>query len=212
MEELRAGDEIVEQFDIDRINSTTLLFQTGYLTIVDVQQIGVRKMYTLRYPNLEVKSALTDHILNYLTGDIQKKVENEMKIGKALMEGNVGELMEVIKGLFASIPYDWYRKSGLDKYEGYYASVFYSYFAALGLEVRAEDATNVGKIDMSVRFNNNCYIFEFKVVEKEEGKALKQIKEKKYHEKYMKECDEICLIGIEFGKRKETLSFLNMRK
>ena len=57
MEELRAGDEIVEQFDIDRINSTTLLFQTGYLTIVDVQQIGVRKMYTLRYPNLEVKSA-----------------------------------------------------------------------------------------------------------------------------------------------------------
>jgi len=212
LEELRAGDEIVEQFDIDRINSTTLLFQTGYLTIVDVQQIGVRKMYTLRYPNLEVKSALTDHILNYLTGDIQKKVENEMKIGKALMEGNVGELMEVIKGLFASIPYDWYRKSGLDKYEGYYASVFYSYFAALGLEVRAEDATNVGKIDMSVRFNNNCYIFEFKVVEKEEGKALKQIKEKKYHEKYMKECDEICLIGIEFGKRKETLSFLNMRK
>ena len=31
---------------------------------------------------------------------------------------------------------DWYRKNELANFEGYYASIFYSYFAALGLDIR----------------------------------------------------------------------------
>ncbi|MCK7581394.1 MAG: PD-(D/E)XK nuclease domain-containing protein [Chromatiales bacterium] len=38
------------------------------------------------------------------------------------------------------------------RYEGYYASVFYSYFAALGLEIRLEDASRQGRLDMTLRF------------------------------------------------------------
>ena len=32
----------------------------------------------------------------------------------------------------ASIPYEWYTNNDIAGFEGYYASVFYSYFAALG--------------------------------------------------------------------------------
>ena len=63
--------------------------------------------------------------------------------------------------------------------QGFYASIFYCYFTALGLEVRAEEPTSHGRIDMAVIFANRCYIFEFKVVElvKDENSALNQIKE-----------------------------------
>ena len=49
-----------------------------------------------------------------------------------------------------------------------------------------------------------CIRDRFKVVEdKEEYKALKQIKEKRYYEKYKDK--EVYLIGIEFSKEKKNI-------
>ena len=71
-------------------------------------------------------------------------------------------------------------------YEAYYASIFYTYFASLGLDVRPEEVTNHGQVDMVVFLENKVFVFEFKVVElTEKGSALQQIKEKKYYEKYL---------------------------
>ena len=70
----------------------------------------------------------------------------------------------------------------------------------------AEDNTNKGQIDLSVFNQDGVYIVEFKVVEdKEEGVALKQIKERRYYEKYMVKYQEIYLIGIEFSKEKKNI-------
>ena len=70
----------------------------------------------------------------------------------------------------------------------------------------AEDNTNKGQIDLSVISDDSVYIIEFKVVEdKEEGVALKQIKERRYYEKYMGKYQEIYLIGIEFSKEKKNI-------
>ena len=48
-------------------------------------------------------------------------------------------LQALFTAFFASIPNDWYRSNRIANYEGYYASVFYSHFAALGLEFIAID-------------------------------------------------------------------------
>ncbi len=74
------------------------------------------------------------------------------------MADDLPALRELFHSFFASIPYDWYRKNQLAGYEGYYASIFYSYFAALGLEIIVEDATNKGRIDMTVRYNRRIYL------------------------------------------------------
>lgn len=68
------------------------------------------------------------------------------------------------KALYAAIPHQWYSNNPLQDYEGYYCSVIYSYFVALGYAVTAEDATALGRIDISVVIpNNKVLIFEFKV-------------------------------------------------
>ena len=54
---------------------------------------------------------------------------------------------------------------------------------------------------MVVRFNQNVYIFEFKVVElTPEGRALQQIKDKGYAKPYLALGQAIHLIGVEFSK------------
>ncbi|MDP2099848.1 MAG: PD-(D/E)XK nuclease domain-containing protein, partial [Methylobacter sp.] len=110
-------------------------------------------------------------------------------------------MQNLFTAFFASIPHDWYRNNPIAQYEGYYASVFYSYFAALGLNIILEDTTHYGRIDMTVKFNSNIYLFEFKVVELvPEGKALQQLIDKNYAQKYQSLNQPIHLIGVEFSK------------
>ena len=79
--------------------------------------------------------------------------------------------------------------------------MFYSHFAALGLEIRLEDVTNRGRIDMTVLFDANVYLFEFKVVELvPEGNALQQLRDRAYADKYRARGEPIHLIGVEFSR------------
>ena len=195
---LSAGEEIIGSFDVDDIKVETLLFQTGYLTIKNLQQTGAFRCYDLMYPNLEVESSLNNYILSALVGDHLAKTRNQSAILDALQTNDLNKLKNTIDAFFASIPNEWYRKNRISNYEGYYASIVYCYFAALGLETIPEDSTNHGMIDLTIRFDGRVYIIEFKVVElTEKGNALSQIKVKKYHEKCSE--NDIYLIGIEFS-------------
>ncbi len=152
IEMIEAGEELIGAFDVENIKAETLLFQAGYLTIRETMQLGAEIIYMLKYPNLEVKKALTDYILTDLVCDIVQKNRNKISIYRALQKGAPDSFKEIFIALFASIPHDWYRKNSIADYEGYYASVFYSYFTSLGLDIIPEDTTNHGKIDMTLKF------------------------------------------------------------
>lgn len=79
--------------------------------------------------------------------------------------------------------------------------MFYSYFATVGLDIILEDATNQGRIDMTVKFNRRIDLFEFRVVElTPEGRALQQLQDKGYAEKHRAIGQPIHLIGVEFSR------------
>jgi hypothetical protein len=110
-------------------------------------------------------------------------------------------LRNLFHAFFAGIPYNWYANNPIAQFEGYYASVFYSYFAALGLDIRVEDATNHGRIDMAVLLPERVYLFEFKVVELlPDGRALQQLQDKGYADKYRSLGVPISLVGVEFSR------------
>jgi len=187
---------------VDNIRIENLLFQSGYLTIKDYKEkYGI---YTLSYPNLEVRKSFNNALLFYLDFDASRITKTELNIKQILKEKNIEKLKDVLYSFFASIPHDWYRKNNIDSYEGFYASIVYALFNGAGLNIIAEDNTNKGQIDLSVFNQDSVYIIEFKVVEdKEEYKALKQIKDKRYYEKYKDK--EVYLIGIEFSKEKKNI-------
>jgi hypothetical protein len=198
----KTGAELISSFDVGQITPEALLFQTGYLTIIESRQLASGPWtYTLGYPNLEVEISLNSHLLAAYTGDMRKSNQHRLLLEELLSNNDVTALGELFHAFFAGIPYNWYVNNPIADYEGYYASVFYSYFAALGLDIRVEDATNQGRIDMAVKLPGRIFLFEFKVVELvPDGRALAQLKDKAYADKYRGEGLPIVLVGVEFSR------------
>ena len=118
---------------------------------------------------------------------------------ETLVERGVSAL--ALDGMVAGIPYEWYTNNDIARFEGYYASVFYAYFASvLGIGITVEDSADRGRADMAVRFGGRVYLFEFKVIEQAgPGAALAQLKAKAYADKYRGQGEPIHLIGVEFS-------------
>jgi hypothetical protein len=199
--------ELLSAFDVDHTEPTALLFQTGYTTIHGVgEYLPGQRLYRLGYPNKEVQTSLNSALLPALGIEGQRALTQRMQLLALLRANDFAAMAQLFASFFASIPHDWYRNNPIAQYEGFYASVFYSHFAALGLDIEVEDTTHHGRIDMAVKFNGHVYLFEFKVVELvPEGQALAQLKAKNYAEKYRSRNEPIHLVGVEFSKENRSV-------
>ena len=204
------GSELREGIDPDSMGLETVLFQTGYLTVKELENIpGQEVRYRLGFPNVEVRSSFSRLALESFAGDTRQVSERRNLLRNVLRAGDPDALRDVFHGFFASIhppetchpwhppgmappsgtPFDWYRNNPICQYEGFYCSVVYGYFASLGFDMIAEDTTNKGRIDLTVRTPWGIWIFEFKVKGLDRSKTpdkdpLDQLKERGYAEKY----------------------------
>ena len=187
-------------FDVDAIAPEALLFQTGYLTIRGTESRGGRTRYRLGYPNREVFQSLNESLLAHLARDPRRE-RNGDRLYDLLAAGDVAALRDLFHAFFAGIPYEWYTNNDVARFEGYYASVFYAYFASvLGPVITVEESGSGGRADMAVRAGGRVYLFEFKVVEQAgPGAALAQLQAKGYADKYRGLGEPVHLIGVEFS-------------
>ena len=207
LDNMIGGDELLSTFDVDDMATEALLFQTGYLTITEKEDLGGESLYRLSYPNREVRQSLNRSLLRYLVKDSTRLMANTVRLYRLLEANDFTGLETLFHAFFASIPYEWYTNNDIANFEGYYASVFYSYFAGLGLNITVEDSSSHGRLDMAVDFNDNIYLFEFKVVEMaSEGTAMAQLQEKRYADKYRGLDQPIHLIAVEFSKNTRNIT------
>ncbi len=205
--ERRSTRDLLSVFDIERIGTEALLFQTGYLTITGEEQGRRGALYRLGYPNREVRIGLNEHLLRELVRNPERQQANSLRLERLLEAHDCAGLEELFHAFFASIPYEWYTKNDIARYEGYYASVFYSYFAALGYDITLEDSSNHGRLDMAVRTGGHVYLFEFKVAEMTAaGSALAQLRERDYAAKYRGRGEPIHLVGVEFSRKTRNIT------
>jgi len=204
LDRVEAGETLLSSFDVGCIEPEVLLFQTGYLTIRDRIHQGGRIKYQLGYPNQEVRMSLSDALLNALTPEMQRKEQTQNRIYAALEADDPEGLRQAFEAFFASIPHDWHRRNDIADYEGYWASMVYCYFAALGLTVIPEDVTNHGRIDLTILWPGRAYLLEFKVIQLSgAGRALAQLLSRNYAQKYTGQ--PITLIGMEFSSVERNL-------
>ncbi len=204
-----AGTEaLLSAFDVDEMATEALLFQTGYLTIREMEDRGDgRILYRLGYPNHEVRQSLNEHLLNTLLPESSRRLAENGPLRELLAANDFEGIEALFRAVFASIPHQWHVNNRIAEYEGYYASVFYSYLAAQGLDLAAEESSARGRADMVLRYGGRVYLFEFKTVEKApEGGALAQIKEKGYADKYRHLGQPIHLVGVEFSREERNVA------
>ena len=208
-----ASGDLLSSFDVDDIATEALLFQTDYLTITGSEDLGGKTLYRLGYPNREVRQSLNERLLRVMTPDASHQGTREMQLYRLLRTNDFPGLRRLFEAFFAGIPHDWHRKNDIARYEGYYASVFYSHFAALGLDISVEDTSSRGRLDMAVRFNRQVYLFEFKVVEAApEGAALAQLKARGYADKYRGLGQPIHLLGVEFSREERNIAAFEVER
>ncbi len=148
-----------------------------------------------------MRQSLNEYLLRHLVQDTTQQTANGMRLARLLQTHDCTGLKALFHAFFASIPYHWYTNNDIANYEGFYASVFYSYFAALGYEIAVEEASSHGRLDMALRTGGHVYLFEFKVVElAPPGAALAHLQERRYADKYRATGEPIHLIGVEFSR------------
>ena len=204
LENIVKDDKMLDSFDVDYIELETLMWQTGYLTIHDTYESMKGIKYKLSIPNNEVRISLMGSVADFMS-KIQNSELLQESIYQALVDSDFKTFEKTFKSLFAAIPYNLFTKNKMYEYEGYYVSVFYSYMKALGIDLVGEDVTNKGRIDLTIKMPNSIIIIEFKI---DGTSALSQIKDKKYHEKYLDTALPIYIVGIEFDKAERNLSKL----
>ena len=194
------SEDDLGKFDVGSIAPEALLFQTGYLTIGGRETCRSETCYRLVYPNREVRQSLTASLLDYLTGGDPQRRQHRDALGDLLVQGDLAGLERRIRALYDSIPYQWHTRNEIARYEGYYASVFFSYVSGLDVNVTVEDSSNRGRLDLAVQAGRHVYLFEFKAwQENRSGAALEQLKEHDYAAKYRHLGLPIHLVGVEFN-------------
>ena len=202
---LEVTEEILESFEVERINPVTLLFQAGYLTI-DHSFTAIGQMFfQLRIPNFEVRAALNGQFINAYTDLVNEKSGIQRQLYDILKQGDLVTLINLVKRLFTGIPWRNFTHSNLPDYEGYYASVLYAFFASLDAHIIPEDISCHGQADLTVMLGDHIYVMEFKVIEAEtieDNPALQQIRQKRYADKYRNEPGkQVHEIGFVFSRR-----------
>jgi hypothetical protein len=199
-------NEILDKFDLDYINLEALMFQTGYLTIKEIQKIDSEEAYILNYPNKEVRQSFNRELLFYITHEYQTNITSKLKI--AIIQENIYEIKNQIDIFLNSISYQ------ILKNEYVYQAAIYGLIYSMGYNIIIEDNTSKGRIDLTILLNKSIvYIIEFKVIQnsKNKGQALKQILQKQYYKKYLN-YDKIYIVGIELNKTKNKIVNFEYKK
>jgi hypothetical protein len=164
LEGLEVGDEILSSFELEKIEPATLLFQTGYLTIKKTVEQWGRIGYVLGFPNFEVKTAFSDHLINAYTGLTVEKRRYQDAVYGSLLNADLPGLLGAIRRLFTGIAHRNFTNNDIADFEGWYASVLYAFFSSLDCVVIPEDTSNHGQTDLTVQLGDNIYVMELKVV------------------------------------------------
>ena len=194
-------EEQLGAYEPDKINLTTLLFQTGYLTIRDCSQMGNYRTYTLDFPNEEVRDSFLTRVSRAYTklGD-QGAATAQRSCIKALYDRDLEKFFNTFKCLFANMPYDLTAKNT----ENVYQAIMVSILWFIGVGVRAEVHTNDGAIDAVFETDCDIYVLEMKRDESA-ASALRQIRDKKYCEKYLLSPKPATAIGVSFDAEHRTV-------
>ncbi len=191
LENIKTEEEAFSSFDLEALNLEAILFQTGYLTIKETKN----RMYTLGYPNQEVKASLTGHMFTAYS-EIENSSDRSkfLKLPVYLEAKEYEKFFSVIKSIYATIPYTLSSKQD----EAYFHSIFYLMITASGIDAKSEVLTSKGRIDMAMELASSIYIIEFKRNQSAED-GLNQIRQKKYYERYLSAEKEIYLLAISFS-------------
>ena len=190
----------ITDYRADNPDIVPLLYQTGYLTIVDYDK--ATGLYILGFPNEEVEYGFLKSLFpEYVPDAVPGSGKDIYTLRLRLLEGDTESIRDILTALFASIPYT----TNDAPFEHYFQSVLYILFTLLGQFVQCEVRSSKGRADCILETEKFVYIFEFKV-DKSAAEALQQIEEQGYALPYKADTRQVFKIGVGFDSKERCLA------
>ena len=198
---LQADSELLSDYRIENSDPIPLLYQTGYLTIKGYTEYENEVLYTLGYPNSEVRFAFLKSLMPEYVDDCGPGSGKDIyTLNRYITNGDLDNIKNVFTALFASIPY-----TGKDApFEHYFQTVIYIVFTLLEKYTHCELHMFTGRIDCVVETAKFVYIFEFKR-DSSADEALNQIEKQQYTKPYAADSRKIFRIGVNFKSETRAL-------
>jgi hypothetical protein len=188
-----ASEDQLNSIHVDDIDPIPVLYQSGYLTITEYDNRFA--LYTLDYPNEEVKSGFINFLLPFYSKVKEKQTQSIIsKFVTAIERGKAEDFMQQLQSLMAGTPYELIRDL-----ENHYQNVMYIITKLMGFYVQAEYRTSRGRIDLLVGTDRFVYIIELKFEGSAED-ALAQIESRDYALPFATDGREIVKIGANVSK------------
>ena len=211
LENREAEMDLLSTFDVGGVGVDALMFQTGYLTIKEESREGAQIFYTLDYPNLEVRHSLNQGLLTHLEQSPREVSNRGKDLCRLLADNDFDAFAEQLRAFFAGVPYQWQTRPELARYEAWYAGMLYACFRTIGVDLRVEESTSHGRSDMVLLHGGQVFVMEFKTVEDGEDaeialdRAIGQIRDRGYAERYRGRGEPIHLLAAVFGREERNL-------
>ena len=182
------------RFDLRLRDIPSVLYQTGYLTLATFDP--ETDLYTLDFPNLQVRAAFDAALLDAYTEDGYDEPQVRLtNLRRALQHGDLAAVMALIDAALADVPYPLWERHG----ERTYHLITHVLFRALGAYVTSEVSRARGRADAIVETAERVYCFEFKV-DAGATSALQQIRERGYLDGHRASGKTLVAVGVSFDR------------
>ncbi|WP_157077615.1 P-loop NTPase family protein, partial [Methanobrevibacter curvatus] len=158
IEPIVATKNDLDTFKIENIHPTTLLFQTGYLTIKEKNKKHGSIEYILDIPNYEVRESLINElIMTYtnLSDNHLKKLKK--KTYTSILNKDPKEFIEILENIYHRLSYPLKGDN-----EKYYHGIFLVALYLLGIDSQGEVTTYSGRADTIFKIKDKTIITEIK--------------------------------------------------
>lgn len=176
-----------------------VLYQSGYLTIKEYN--SKLRMYRLGFPNEEVRQGFSESLYRYyaptMMGELDTVVYKYRE--KVLLEDDIEAFLPYLQTFYDKFPY-----TIINNNERHYQAVMFTIFSMLGADVKVEEPTPDGRIDMVLKIDTTIYVFELKY-NKSADVAIQQIKQKDYAKIYAGDGRRIVKVGLNFSEDRRSL-------
>ncbi len=217
LENQKVDSWTLKRFDVDRIGIEALMFQTGYLTITEELEDKYDRLFRLDHPNFGVRRSLQRGLRHHVGKRSLAAMGAARGLHECLEEHDFVGFADRFHTFLSEIPCQWHGDGNQARNAAWCASQLYICIWSNGVDVRVEDASIYGGVDIVVLSGGQVFVLDFRMADGngEDASAsaldaaISQMRERGYAEKYRDLGEPVHLIGLACGR--EAKNILDIR-
>ena len=175
----------------------------------------------LEYPNHEVRLSFNKQLLVAVSGNFSEVERRGKNMVRFLADNDFEEFGAELSSFSQTSRTSGMSRTACNTMRAFMRAWCMACFTAIGVDVKGEESTSLGRSDLVVVLAGEVFVMEFKVakqpadqakVEAEAMDSIAQIRENEYAGKYRHRRGKIHLLGVVFNEEKHNVATIRVER